>query len=246
MAGTGDGAAWLIMQIRLTRRVIEGRALKGSQRQLQDYVNRRPDLLSKIIIENLPSDYRSAQIRWISPLEEENYREYRDAFFLEKLGLDHLANSLAGFWPRNGPSWDGLGVLDSDNFRNVLLVEAKSHVPELFSGGCKATPDSLTMITSAVMEARNWYGINDNSNWLGPLYQSANRLTHLYFFRQRMNVPAWLVNVYFIDDPYRPTSMAEWDNGLAVAKSALGITRPLEHTIDVYVPAFECLGESDA
>ena len=36
---------------------------------------------------------------------------------------------------------------------------------------------------------------------MGPLYQFPNRLAHLYFFREIVKVPAWLVNVCYLDDP---------------------------------------------
>lgn len=65
-------------------------------------------------------------------------------------------------------------------------------------------------------------------NWTGNLYQFANRLAHLYFFRKRANVQAWLVNVYFTDDPSspHPTSRADWAAALSRVKEQLG----LEHT----------------
>lgn len=45
---------------------------------------------------------------WLSPLQDDDYAEYRDAEFLHRLGLDELVPSLKQFWPRSGPEWDAL------------------------------------------------------------------------------------------------------------------------------------------
>ena len=36
-------------------------------------------------------------------------------------------------------------------------------------------------------------------------------------------MPAWLVNVYFVNDPHSPTSRAEWEIALAEIKGQLGL-----------------------
>ena len=45
--------------------------------------------------------------------------------------MEEHADELRRFWPRFGPVWDALGVLDGlpDGRRGVVLVEAKSHPP---------------------------------------------------------------------------------------------------------------------
>lgn len=48
-------------------------------------------------------------IEWLSPLRTDDYAEYRDAAFLQKLGLAQHAAALKEFWPTRGPQWDGLG-----------------------------------------------------------------------------------------------------------------------------------------
>ena len=124
------------------RRQVAGRALRGSQRQLQDYVNDHPDALSQAVLGRLPPRMNDlgARIRWVSPLAEEKYCEYRDADFLHRLGLGGFTKDLAEFWPALGPCWDALGVI-SDAQRKlkpgVVLVEAKSHIPEIYGGGCQ-------------------------------------------------------------------------------------------------------------
>ena len=80
------------------------------------------------------------------------------------------------------------------------------------------------MIKAALQQTKGWLSVAADADWTGPLYQSANRLAHLYFFCQVVNVPAWLVNVYFINDPHSPTTLENWHNALKQVKKELGIT----------------------
>jgi len=60
------------------------RAHRGSQRQLQDYVNENPEVLNAAILAVLPARLTElgASIRWVSPLARTDYQEYRDGEFL--------------------------------------------------------------------------------------------------------------------------------------------------------------------
>jgi hypothetical protein len=78
--------------------------------------------------------------------------------------------------------------------------------------------------------------IGPQADWKGPLYQSANRLAYLYFFREILQIEAWLVNVYFTDDPHSPTSRATWQRGICDVKKSLGIG-VVPHCADVFLPA---------
>jgi hypothetical protein len=66
------------------RNVTCGRARRGSRRQLQDYVNEHEAVLTSAVMEALPSRLQelNAHIRWVSPLAQDNYTEYRDADFV--------------------------------------------------------------------------------------------------------------------------------------------------------------------
>jgi hypothetical protein len=56
-----------------------GRAYAGSQRQIQTYVNRRRADLDAAILRGLPElAAEGAQIEWVSPLEEERFKEFQD------------------------------------------------------------------------------------------------------------------------------------------------------------------------
>ena len=228
-------------------RDIQGRARRGSQRQLQDYVNDHPDVLSQAILDLLPNRVRElgAKIRWVSPLARDGYREYRDADFLRLVGLGGYVNDLAEFWPSMGPSWDALGIISDPGGKmkpGVILMEAKSHIPEIYGSGCQASPESLAKIEAAIGQARSWCSVSTCENWLGPLYQSANRIAHLYWLHERLRTPAWLVNLYFTGDPIGPADRSEWERELASVKTRLGLTQRVPNVIEVYLPAF---GDAD-
>ena len=211
--------------------------------------NERPDELSQAILDQLPARVREwrAKIRWVSPLARDAYREYRDADFLRAVGLGDYVKELAEFWPNMGPSWDALGTI-SDSFGRmkrpgVILVEAKSHIPEIYGSGCQANPQSLVRIQAAIDHTRAWCDVSTGENWLGPLYQSANRIAHLYWLYERIRTPVWLVNLYFTGDPIGPASRPEWEREIAMVKAQLGLERPIPNLIEVYLPA---LGDREA
>ncbi len=212
----------------------QGRAFAGSQLQMQIYVNRRPAELAQAV--GLKTGLDAESIEWVSPLEKDLFREVKDREFLETVGCGEHAAALAEFWPQRGPVWDGLGKV-SEPSKGVILLEGKSHLPEIFGNGCQAAPKSKEKILSALAKAKEWAKADPAADWTGPLYQSANRLAHLYFFREVLGVPTWMVNVHFIDDPHSPTSLEEWHAGLSLVKKQLGLTSPMPYTADVFLPA---------
>ncbi len=133
----------------LSRTDSTGWAHAGSQRQIQTYVNERTNALNSAVTQSL-SQYGldESDIQWASPLEADTYSEYRDSEFLERVGLGHLASALRKFWPRNGPCWDALARIE----RGCLLIEAKSHVSEIYGGGCGASGVSPDVESLALFE----------------------------------------------------------------------------------------------
>ena len=205
-----------------------GRAYAGSQLQIQIYVNRRTDELSQNVFDALSSIASlNPKLGWVSPLKNEKFVEYQDRAFLKAVGFEHLADDLKEFWPRGGPSWDALAVLEFPeglDSKGVLLVEAKSHPPEIYGSGLQAkSSKSKTKIEMALNNTKKWLRIEEGVSWTGPLYQSANRLAHLYFFREVVKVPTWLVNIYFLNDPHSSTNSDEWQNALERVKEELGL-----------------------
>jgi hypothetical protein len=219
-----------------------GRAHRGSQRQLQDYVNEHEATLTNAVMEALPPRLREldAHIGWVSPLAEDDYTEYRDADFFRAVGLGDFVAELANFWPSGGPSWVALATISDSDGRihpGVILVEAKSHIPEIYGNGCQAGLVSRGLIEKALAETKRWCGASADADWTGPLYQSANRLAHLYFIRERLKRPAWLVNIYFINDEIGPTDHDAWKPELQKVKASLGLTSTVPFAIDLFLPA---------
>ena len=231
-----------------------GRAYAGSQLQLQIWVNRQPDELSRRVVDALPSlASLNPRLHWVSPLEREKFVEYQDRAFLRALELESLDPQLKRFWPRGGPVWDALAAVEIGGDpapRGVVLVEAKSYPNEIYGPGCQASPRSRKKIETALRKTKSWLGVPKNIDWTGPLYQSANRLAHLYFFREEVSIPAWLVNVYFLDDPDSPTTREKWRVGLRQVKAELGLANiDVPHAAELFLEARkrrELVGERSA
>jgi hypothetical protein len=210
-----------------------GRAYAGSQQQIQLYVNEHPLVLNQAISDVFKIPF---SLRWVSPLSSDGYREYWDDDFLKALGLSQHCKKLNDFWPNGGPHWDALACVENGT-GGVLLVEAKSHVPEIYGNGCEAKADSsIDKINREIAATKKWLHVGQQADWKGPLYQSANRLAHLYFFREILRIDAWLVNIYFTDDPHSRTSRTQWQGALADVKKSLGIGE-VPRCADVFLPA---------
>ena len=202
----------------------QGPRLRGSQRWLQIAVNRCPDVIDSAIANALdlcPGE----EIEWLSPLESDCFAEYRDAQFLERLGVSLKKRPLKDFWPRKGPQWDGLARIGGDR---LLLLEAKANIPELDSTPTGATGKSLKKIKKALAETRKFLKVKSETDWSQCFYQYANRLAHLYLLRELNGLDAFLVFVYFVDDrtvPNRdPVSREGWEAAISLATKHLGIS----------------------
>jgi len=219
-----------------------GRAYAGSQLQIQLYVNRRSEELSQKVIQGL-SDLASLhpRLNWVSPLEKDRFVEYQDTVFLKACGFEYLSAELRAFWPRGGPVWDALAQVEFQHDKNnkgILLVEAKSYPGEIYGGGCKATPKSRKKIEDALNRTKKWCGVSRDTDWTGSLYQSANRMAHLYFFREIAGVPAWLANINFLNDQHSPTDSKEWEKQLIKVKAELGIASlQISYMADIFLEA---------
>jgi hypothetical protein len=141
----------------------------------------------------------------VSPLTSDNYNEYRDSEFLDALGLKRLTPMLSKFWPRGGPCSDALARIESEGrIVGCILVEVKSHILEICGSGCGAKGAFLKRILEALAETKKWLGVTQQTPWTGTLYQSAKRYAHLHFLRAIAGIDAYLVNIYFLNDPHSP------------------------------------------
>lgn len=233
-----------------SRKDSEGRATRGSQSQMQLYVNvpgRRAEL-DQAVLGALPT-LRAAgavALRWCSPLarplfpDDKPFHEYRDGKMLRAIDRYDLLPQLRDYWPARGPVWDAIGRAFDARGGAVgsVLVEAKSYPGEfrVTGGGTGAAGDRRERIKTRLSETRAWLGVVETperaQTWLGELYQSANRLAYLRWFHAVLDppVPVWLVNLYFVSDPtYRSTVRSEWDDALRAAAADLGLAGSVAH-----------------
>lgn len=206
----------------------------GSLRDIQVLVNRFPNMFTNKIEEKIV--IKSDRIDWVSPLKDDDYSEYRDSGFIEKLGIQNLKISLSAFWPKRGPQWDALG---RGNGKEYFLVEAKANIDEMVSPETKATGKSLEMIQKSLGGLKKYLKVNNKMDWSGTFYQYTNRLAHLYFLRTLNKLPANLIFVYFIGDDSvsGPKSLEEWNAALTVMKKYLGLSthKLAKYTAEVFV-----------
>jgi len=201
------------VQAPLSPQAVKNPLEAGSKYWLQRFVNGHHDEFQDAILSSSSSLLVSgvSRIEWVSPLAGEDYAEYWDGEFLNRLGLRNEQNlrKLKEFWPNGGPNWDGLAkVLRSDHSTQIgsLLIEAKAHTAESKSS-CKAGEDSKRRIVDALKKVAGFFGVPYKDSWVNGSYQLANRLAHLYFLREVLKHPAWLVYVLFANDSTnKPTS----------------------------------------
>jgi hypothetical protein len=164
----------------------------------------------------------SDEIEWVSPLASDEYAEYRDQGFLDRLGITLDNYPLREFWPARGPQWDALGR----SGKRVILVEAKAHLTELVSSPTQAGPASIARIRASFGRVQEELGVPTDTDWTSTYYQYANRLAHLFLLCQLNRVPAELIHLCFLNDRDMdgPTSTAEWDKALRLLHVRLGIS----------------------
>jgi hypothetical protein len=173
-------------------------------------------------------------IEWLSPLANDEYAEYWDDSFLNRLGVTLPTRSLDSFWPRSGPRWDALGRIKGGA---VVLVEAKAHIVELQSF-CRAVPRARAKIQNAFDEVGHGWGIRDVTKWCDSYYQYGNRLAHAFLLNELNAIPAFLVFLHFLGaaEMAGPTTREEWERGIEIVQSDLGVSRKLPpYIVDAFV-----------
>src|SRR6266849_6717316 len=203
-------------------------AAAGSQRWLQVAVNRKPQVLLGAL-ERSGAIAPRASVAWCSPLEKENFQEYRDGKALEKVGIARasLKKALEEFWPARGPVWDAVGITSEGR---PLFLEAKAHIPEAASPATRATPASFKLISQSLGEARQFYAPRAAATWSNLFYQYANRLAHHYFLTEVNGLTSALVFPYFVnaDDMVGPMSESEWHGAVRLIHAVLGLPKDLK------------------
>lgn len=202
---------------------------RGSLKCIQDLINNNPSYINSLINQKF-EEFAGEEIIWVSPLKKDDYSEYRDDSFINKIGLNSNEIKLAEFWPKRGPQWDALAKTTSGK---VILVEAKANIPEIKSQGTKAKEVSKNLIDKSLAEVKQFLEITNEANWSNTYFQYTNRIAHLYYLREKCKVPAYLINIYFVDDKTHIATKREgFELALKKLKSHLGVE---SHKLDNYM-----------
>ena len=206
----------------------KGPADKGSKYWMQKIIN------TENLRQRLEKEIGIKKIMWVSPLEKEQYKEYRlnEKSISTKLGLD--AAYIRSFWPTPGPQWDALGKADDGT---IILIEAKSHPGEVKSS-TKATGNSLALIKETLQVTHDGLCAKipfHGEIWLHIYYQTANRLA--FWYKLSIKYKAILVFLNIANDnSYGKTCEQEWETHTQqVIKALLGDAKlPLDVKIIPY------------
>lgn len=195
------------------------RGKKGSKFWIQTLINLdNGNILSKEIAKIDPT---IGDIKWVSPLKKDSYKEFKSKEILEEFSKATNTSTGSGisFWPDRGPWWDAVGF-DSNT---IILVEAKCHVAETITKCSAKDQKSIDLIKKSMKEAYDIIVSNsknhttsnhvyDEEFWFNKYYQLGNRLSFMAHLRkQGLNVKLVLLNI--VEDPtYKSTSLSEWEN----------------------------------
>jgi hypothetical protein len=185
-------------------------------------------LLDAAIVEALPP-LGEKTLEWRAPMATAGYAEPRDATFWPAIEKPELAKLASDWWPRGGPSWNAIAIArNAGGADTVVLVEAKANAPEFGGAPCTATSlSSIDKITAALTAAHSALGASGSpTDWLGPHYQLANRLTWTHWLRAQ-NVDAVFVHTVFEHDrSHVPTARSALLQAARDAHKALGVRPP--------------------
>jgi len=202
----------------------------GSLKNLQVAINVKKKYLNAKISKVVG---KQMKIDWKSPLQSDDYAEYRDGDFLNRLGISsRIKYPLIAFWPNNGPQWDALGVSGDE----IILVEAKANIPEMVSSGTDAkNPKSISKIGNSLDEVKKYLSVSDSIDWTGTFYQYVNRIAHLYYLREKNQIKAHLLFIYFINDitVQGPKTKDEWLRAIQTMECYLGLAK--RHKLRKYI-----------
>lgn len=193
-----------------------------------EMANRGSKLCMQICVNNVEDDYSKnkqkvvrksrkhllddrighGEIKWLSPLASDCFREYQlenlAKKFPDEMQLDKMDWS---FWRASRkPQWDAVGIAEDNS---LIILEAKAHTSEIEGPGTQAKGSSLKQIKEQIQNI-----MGNDPVWVNEYYQTANRILYLsklqeYFGNRRKVL---LVFLNFINDvSYIPESKETWD-----------------------------------
>ncbi len=212
------------------------RATKGSKFWMQRIAN------DELLTARLETLLGERNLRWLSPLEAESFKEYQlkePKIFSDALGLSREEfREKFSFWPTNQPHWDAIAV--SADGKILYLFEAKAHVKETFSRISATNPDSVKKISAALRVTFDELSTaGDFTAWTEKFYQLGNRLTFLRFMN-RMTLPTIdrveLVLLNVTDDrTFIPTPQKLWARHVEeMFREMSGQTQPPSNVSVIY------------
>lgn len=220
---------------------------RGSLKWIQFLVNDHPELINESLIEasGLSPD---TSIKWLSPLRPDQFAEYRDRAFLDRLNIRLKKHRLGAFWPRHGPQWDALARSDQGE---TFLIESKAHIGEIQFRGTKASVRSKTLIDASLKTTQSYLRVDAAIDyWSKILYQYTNRLAHLYLLRVLNDIPTFMVFLYFVGDKEMdgPSTLNEWKSAIQVIKGVLGLPdhhRLSRYVLDIFIDVSQIEGDHE-
>lgn len=212
-------------------RIARPGSTQRSEHWLRVLINQHPQMLHDRIAARFQWPEED-ETKWLSPLADDEFAEYRDECFLSRLDVQPPNVALADFWPHGGPRWDGLGRTRGGR---LLLIEAKAYIEEAVTSPCGARERSLLLIQRSLNQLKAFLRSGSPHDWSRLYYQYANRLAHLYFLRELNGLDAYLVFVYFCHAPDVPeaSSEQEWQAANRLLKCTLGLGR--SHRLSRYI-----------
>lgn len=209
-------------------RVVQPRGRRGSLKWMQRLAN-DPRAPADALVSDAIG--RPVRLTFLSPLESDDFAEYRDARLLDLIGRGDLEPARRAFWPRRGPQWDA-AARDADGA--IWLIEAKAHIDEMLSPASAASADSRARIKSALADAAAALGAAPRAPWIDCFYQLANRLAWIAFLREcGVDAKLLLVNVLGDAEMGGPTTREAWEAAYRVAFHVMGL--PGRHALSPHV-----------
>lgn len=203
---------------------------KGSLKRIQCLINNNVNIINSEI-QTQWAEIKN--IEWVSPKSNDDYAEYRDQAFMDKLSIENVKETFNKFWPKMGHQWDALAKADNEK---IILVEAKANIPELVTPPTSAkAKTSLDKINNSLLVVKKYVNSKSTADWSQHFYQYCNRLAHLHFLRKKLKKDAYLIFIYFIGDNTvdGPKTKSEWVGAIKVMKQYLGIDK--KHKLSRYV-----------